>query len=193
MRLQKSYAGFKKDEAKIVGIILAIIAVVSFFGFRDALRRSRDAQRKSDVRNATDSINKYQNEVGVLPISVDGKINACNGGVDVKGFPIYKVCEWGKDALEDFTRLGSVPYLKLIPLDPDTGKGKQYLYISNGSHFQIYAALEGKDEAEYDKKIVKRQLLCGNKICNFGLSSGITPLDKSLEEYENELLDKEKK
>jgi len=37
------------------------------------------------------------------------------------------------------------------------------------------------------QKIVKRNISCGVKVCNYGRSYSTTPLDKSLEEYENEI------
>ncbi|CAN5325485.1 hypothetical protein BH10PAT1_BH10PAT1_4340 [soil metagenome] len=79
--------------------------------------------------------------------------------------------------------------LPVSPKDPGTPNGYSYLYITDGKFFQIYASLEGiKDEAEYNPKIASLNLKCGKFICNFGKSSGSVPLDKSLEEYENELI-----
>lgn len=131
----------------------------------------------------SDALKKYQDESGFIPLSRDGKILACGNKVDEQGFPVFEICKWGKDGVGE---------IKMLPLDPHTGRGVSYYFLSNGRHFQIFAALEGKDESEYDEKIVKRNLPCGTIICNFGLSSG-PPLDKSLEEYENELLEKKKK
>src|SRR5258707_2684645 len=78
-------------------------------------------------------------------------------------------------------------YLDSIPMDPSARDGFSYLYLTDGTHFQVLASLESADEAGYDAKIAARRLKCGNKICNLGKSDGKTPLDKSLEEYENEL------
>jgi len=79
-------------------------------------------------------------------------------------------------------------YLDSIPKDPKAKDGSfSYLYLTDGSHFQLLASLESSDEAGYDPKIVVRNLKCGNQICNLGKSDGKTPLDKSLSEYENEL------
>jgi hypothetical protein len=47
--------------------------------------------------------------------------------------------------------------------------------------------LEGEEEAEYRQDLVEYGLMCGERVCNFGKSSGSTPLDKSIQEYENEL------
>jgi hypothetical protein len=53
--------------------------------------------------------------------------------------------------------------------------------------------LEDKNDSEYNFAIDRRGLRCGNFICNFGKSDGQTPLDKTLQEYENELYAKKKK
>ncbi len=78
--------------------------------------------------------------------------------------------------------------IKSLPKDPATPNGFSYLYKTDGKFFQLYASLEGKtDEAEYNPKIAALNLKCGKFICNFGRASGSVPLDKSLEEYENEI------
>lgn len=75
-----------------------------------------------------------------------------------------------------------------LPKDPSTPAGYSYLYITDGKFFQLYASLEGqKDESQYNAVIASLNLKCGNYICNFGKASGNTPLDKTIEEYENEL------
>ncbi len=82
----------------------------------------------------------------------------------------------------------SLSELTLAPKDPGTGNGYSYLYISNGKHYQIFASLEGgTDEDQYNPIVVARNLKCGDKICNFGRASGNTPLDITIEEYENKL------
>ncbi len=79
-------------------------------------------------------------------------------------------------------------FMRVVPKDPSTPSGYTYLYITNGRFFQIYASLEGgSDDSEYNAKIESRNLKCGQFVCSFGRASGNTPLDKSLEEYENEI------
>ncbi len=82
----------------------------------------------------------------------------------------------------------SLSELTSAPKDPGTKKGYSYLYISNGKHYQIFASLEGAgDEDQYNPIVVARNLKCGDYVCNFGRASGNTPLDITLEEYENKL------
>lgn len=189
---------FTKEETKAVGAILLLIAVVSFSNFRVSLRRARDAQRKADIGSIYSSLNEFQSDFGSFPLSKDGKIAFClpvakkeqideiKRSISISDFD-YSVCEWGKDAIKDLSDTTYPAYLAVIPRDPHYSKGVAYYYLSNGNRYQIYGALESKDEDEYDEAIVKRNLPCGDLICNFGKAYSQTRLDISIEEYENEI------
>lgn len=187
---------FTRKELFAVILILGAIAVFSLNNFKDSLRRARDVQRKSDIRAVSDALERYSGDFGAFPYSKDGKIVACKGPetkIDQKGrITGLTSCEWGKDALADILDPSYPPYKDKLPEDPYFEKGFNYIYLANANRFQLYASLEGANEPEYDPKIVARNLSCGSYICNFGLAYGNTPLDKSIEEYENELL-REKK
>lgn len=176
--------GFNRNEALGVWFIFLILGTVTLVNMRGALRKARDAQRKADIRSIHDALLEFQNERGSFPLAFQGKIVACDEKTDEKGVTIYEPCEWHFD--------GMLSYLTRIPSDPYHGKGVRYHYISNGNRYQIYAALEGENEDEYDEKILKRNLDCGNRKCNFGRSYAETPLDISIEEYENEVNAKKK-
>ena len=91
--------------------------------------------------------------------------------------------------LDDLTAV-----MKVVPKDPGTPKGYSYLYFTDGRYFQIYASLEGgADESQYSPVIEKRNLKCGNFVCSYGKASGSVPLDKTIQEYENELEAKNEK
>jgi len=187
---------FTKQESLIVGLILLAIIAASIPNFATSIMRARDSQRKNDLGNLKNALASFQNDLGSYPLSsTDGKILACNPleRKTAKGeiFIEYGPCNWGKDALADELDPSYPPYLKVLPQDPKSQKGAYYLYLSNGARFQVYAHLEVEADEEYDPKIVARGLACGNKICNFGKSSGDTPLEKSIEEYENELLEEQ--
>lgn len=182
---------FSKEEALVICSILLLIVIISFGNFKVSLRRSRDAQRKNDIGAISDGIAKYGNDFAKYPLSSpEGKILACRPKVsqDKKAKKIveFEPCEWGKDSLRDALDLTYPVYIETLPSDPQASEGERYLYLSNGARFQIYAALEGEEDDEYDPKILVRGLTCGNRTCNFGRASGV-PLDKSIEEYENEL------
>lgn len=197
---------FNKNETKAVVIILGLVIIASLFNFRIALRRARDSQRREDLGTIYNALGTYQAQFGFFPLgSTDGEIKACEPEnfnelleefsksveFDTQGYLESLIaCEWGESKLTDLGDDGQIPYLDNIPQDPRTKDGISYFYISNGRRYQIYAYLEGEvDEIGYDTSIVHRKLPCGNHVCNFGRAYSITPLDKSLEEYENELLE----
>jgi len=182
---------FSKSEIKAVLIIFVFLILISTPNFIVSLRRARDTQRKADIGSLYEALNKYQADFGAFPLSIDAKIAACAPVKVIEQLPknivVFSPCNWGKDPLRDLADDNYPPYLKVIPTDPSARAGFAYYYLANGNRYQIYGALEGKSEAEYDPKIVARNLPCGVKICNFGKAYGRTPLDKSIEEYENEI------
>lgn len=185
------FLGFSKQELMAVTAILTVIGIATSANLSVALRRERDSQRKSDLWAIYDGLVSYQTATASFPQSFEGKIVACFGGVDELGIPQAVACDWHRDALKNiFT--GDV-YMENLPTDPHHNEGARYYYISNGRYFQIYAALEGSDEDEYNESIVARNIMCGNRVCNFGRGFMQTPLDKSIEEYENELRIKNQK
>jgi type II secretory pathway pseudopilin PulG len=182
--VNKTMKFFDNSELKAILIIFTFLVVISTPNFIVSLRRARDAQRKADIGSIHDSLLRYQSDFGSFPLSIDGKIAACEpvSYKEVAGIktPVFSACDWGKTSLADLSDSSYPPYLKLIP-------SGSYYYFSNGSKFQIYGSLEGKIEDGYDESIIKRGIVCGPKICNFGKSSGRTPLDISIEEYETKI------
>ncbi|MDP3994357.1 MAG: hypothetical protein Q8P91_00810 [bacterium] len=187
---------FSKEETRAVLLILAVIIAFSYPNFIVSLRRARDAQRKADIGSIYSALNEFQSDFGSFPLPREGKIAFCSPFIKketivqpTKGLSIsdydYSACEWGKDSISDLFDPSFPPYLKIIPQDPHRSKGRDYFYLSNGNRYQIYGSLEGKGEDEYDEAIIKRNLPCGNKICNFGKGYSNIRLDISIEEYEN--------
>jgi type II secretory pathway pseudopilin PulG len=187
------FFGLQGMDKLVAILILASLLLLSYFNLQISFRRSRDAQRKADIRSIYDALMAYQNDFGKFPASFEGKIVACKGEFNSE-LDFYELapCEWYWDGLEDVNDESYPAYLEQIPSDPHHGKGARYLYISNGRHFQVFASLESSREDEYVAAIADRQLNCGSRICNFGRSDGQVPLDKSLEVYENEIRDVEK-
>ena len=193
--LETAMKCFTKKETISILFVLLVLGIFSAYNFRISLRRGRDSQRKNDLGSLTETLIKYQIDFGTFPLaSSDGKILACPP-VTTKGEGkqitfIYSPCEWGKDGIYDLSNPKATPYLKSLPIDPQNNLGVSYHYFSNGGTFQIYASLEGKDDDEYNPTVAKRNLSCGVRVCNFGKAYGKTPVDKSIEEYENELNEK---
>ena len=196
---------FTKQELKVVSAILFLIFVVTGLNIRIALRRARDAQRRADLGAISNALHEFYDDYGFFPPAENGKIKVCKADNFEKVFTEIKeadqfdrnrfisglrTCDWGKDSLTDLGMFEgeSETYIKTIPVDPKQSEGITYYYLSNINRFQLFSTLEGEDSEEgYNEGIVKRNLLCGNKICSFGKTYGATPLDKSIEEYESEL------
>ena len=185
---------FSKHELISIFVIFFILVSISIPNFIISLRRARDQVRRDDMGALEKYLADYSADNPSFPkSSADGKILDClkpgdkpvknNKGVWVVN-PIP--CEWGKDSLADLFS-GKV-YMPILSRDPDYQKGVSYLYFSDGNRYQIFAAMEGNDEAEIDSKIIARGLVCGNKICNIGRSYDV-PIDISIEEYDKLLLE----
>lgn len=182
--------GFKRTEIIVVAAILAIVGAATYANLTISMRRARDMQRRDDLWTIHDALIAYHEDFSEFPHSQDGAIIACAGGTDELGLPIPRACDWYRDGLPNI--LTGQTYLSNLPTDPQHNRGSRYYYISTGRYFQIYAALEGQDEDGYNEGIIARNIMCGNRICNFGRAFGQTPLDKSIEEYENELRELQK-
>ncbi|MBI3396848.1 hypothetical protein HY045_00060 [Candidatus Woesebacteria bacterium] len=186
----------KLSKEEIMGLILILLIIGGFSipGFRDSLMRARDAQRKNDIGSLATALRKYNEDFGFYPMSSpNGKILACNPVTKINENFIFSPCKFGSDGLRDLSDASYLPYISTIPTDPNSSNGLNYFYISDGKYFQLYAVLEDKSQDEYNSKIILRGLKCGTKKCNFGQSDGKTPLDKSLQEYENEINAQNKK
>lgn len=194
---------FTKNEYIISGGIFILVIFITVLNLNIAVRRSRDVQRRADLGAISDALAKYNEDFGYFPPSIKGMLKACKGEnfesvvVDIKDDPVFdrkklftgfRGCNWGEDELRDPFDQAYEPYLVIIPQDPSKADGISYLYISNENLFQIYAYLEGEEsEQGFNESIIRRGLMCGNNICNFGKSYHDIPLDKSIEEYEEEL------
>lgn len=189
---------FTKSELTSLVVIFLILIIISVPNFVVSLRRARDQVRKDDMGALVHSLDAYFADFGIFPPAApDGRIMACkkpgdsvtkdkDGRLVVNFIP----CDWSIDAIADVTQDNGKVYMPLLPRDPNFKNGPSYRYISNGSRYQIYVALEGQDNDEYDRKIIARNLVCGNVVCNAGRAYSDTPTDISLEEYEARLMAK---
>lgn len=183
---------FTKRELIGLTVIFIILVVMSLPNFVASIKRARDQVRRDDLGTIDAGMSEYFSDYGVFPMSRDGKILGCKKPEDTvtkdaKGRLLVNLipCEWGKSSLIDLTPGSTKVYMDKVPSDPRNGQGSQYLYLSNGARYQIFAAFEGADEIGVDAKIIARNLECGTKVCNVGRFYGC-PVEKSLEQCEEE-------
>lgn len=169
---------FTKIELLNLGIIFVILIILSVPNFILSIKRSRDVTRKNDLGEIMNVLDVYLDRYREFPASSDGKIVACAEG-NIDQYTVFTSCEWG----------GPSPF-GTLPSDPQKNMGASYIYLSNGKHYQVLGALEVTGDDEFREDVVKRNIGCGTRQCNFGRGYSNTPLDISLEEYENELLEK---
>ncbi|SRR5258706_3714887 len=126
--------GFTLIEILVVIAIIGILATILIGNFNGVRVRSRDAQRKSDIRQLQAALELYRADQGVYPAAASGAIGACGA------------------ALKDTA--GQITYMASIPCDSlGAGAGYNsgnYLYAnpSGTSTYTLTACLEnGNDTA----------------------------------------------
>ncbi len=184
---------FSKEETTALIIIFAVLVGISAPNFIKSLMRGRDQNRKDDMAIVQTALSTYVGDFGEFPKSTaDGKILACkrpddkvtldkNGRLVVDLIP----CEWGKDKFYDLTPGSTKVYAQILPNDPHAKDGVTYFYSSDGSRYQLFSSLESKDDVEYDKKILSKNLNCGSKVCNLGRHYACV-LTKTLQQCDEE-------
>lgn len=129
--LWKSSLGFTLVEILIVIVIVGILTAgaISVINPLDQLQKAHDAKRKSDLTQVQKALELYSNDVGSYPEI------ASPSDYRIKGFDDFPVA-WG----EQWT-----PYMETLPKDPSSSKN--YVYVSNGRIYYLYASLDrgGKD------------------------------------------------
>lgn len=157
---------FTLIELLIVMAILGILATIGIGGLRTSQMRSRDAQRKSDVKQLAGALELYYSDHGRYPgATVDGLVKGCPSTSET-------ACSWGSNtSFED----GQTVFIRLIPEDP---QGGNYFYkVSNDfSKFQIFTHLENsKDKNCIDGNCAIPSLSgvsCGDSLnCNYAVTS----------------------
>lgn len=120
----KNLKGFTLIELLIVIAIIGVLAALLMANFVGIRQRSRDAQRKSDVRQIQSALEFYRSDNGVYPLSAE--LSSCGGAFLLSG----------------------VTYMSKIPCDPSTGT--VYIYTSAGSSYALKACLENANDSQRD-------------------------------------------
>lgn len=164
-------AGFTLVELLVVISIIGVLSSIGLVAFRSAQFRSRDAQRKSDIKQLTNALELFYSDYGTYPASSNGQIMACpynsQTGVGV-------LCSWGVSEFRDVDGSGNTKttYFKVLPKDPVTEHSYYYNTVAvnsvNNAGFQIYSYLENLQ----DQSIITTAVSCGGgTLCNFAITS----------------------
>lgn len=156
----KTRDGFTLIEFLIVMVMVFAIALISYVNFSSSEMKTRDAQRKSDIREIAVALSAYTEAHGGYPLaSPEGQMLTCNcnhGSL---------ACNWLQDLGErEFCDKDNVVYMSKVPGDP-SGK-TPYCYTSDGQTFGIYANLENSRDVE-----ARLNVTCVGRKYNFGMES----------------------
>lgn len=153
--------GFTLMELLIVVAITLILSGVGLSNFMFSLKKSHDAQRKSDLATIAKGIEAFTNDFGTYPSGdAAGKMIACQYGMGS-----LTACGWGSPLAAYYN--GAVQtYLAKIPTDPVAGQN--YYYEKSAAGFNLYAALENTADPYYKTGLTQS---CGTGVtCSYQIT-----------------------
>lgn len=133
--------GFTLIELLVVIALIGILSTLILANLNSARERSRDAQRKSDLRSVQTALRLYYNDYNIYPPV--SEINAAWGGV------------WSKSG---------VTYMTILPNDPLTSQS--YRYTQPGGDTDSYM-LETCLENKSDDKCTADLGFCPTSNCKY--------------------------
>ena len=175
----KMIRAFTLVEILIVIAIIAILAVISLSAFRFTQARSRDSQRKSDLKEISNALEIFFSDHKIYPPSnLSGEILSCPFN-DITPNP----CLWGEDEMSD----GQTTYFRIIPDDPINSQNYFYRSLYDQQAYQLFAHLENKQDKNCIKDVtgvpncetpsIPDGIDCGGT-CNFAITSpNVIPSD----------------
>lgn len=164
----KKATGFTIIELLAVMAVIGILTTIVAGGYRQTQRRGRDAQRKSDLKQMSQSLEVYLSDHGTYPqSSVDGRIMGCPAETTE--------CDWGSGQFSDST--GNIYFVNL-PDDPSSSQDYFYRAFDSNRKYQIFAWLENpKDQdcfsadCESETGGLPAGVFCGAVNCNYAAYS----------------------
>ncbi len=184
--MSKTYKkGFTLIELLIVMAIIAMLVTIFLVGLFASQRRSRDVNRKSDLKQIANALEIFYSDHERYPAAdaANGQIMACDY---VPADPdTSTTCSWEGGRFSD----GITTYFRELPPDPTDF---QYFYVVNTDgfqEFQLFAHLENPDdqnciqggtgEPDCENPILPITVPnCGTQVCNFSITSpNVTPAD----------------
>lgn len=162
--------GFTLVELLVVITILGVLSTIGLVAFSSAQIRSRDTQRKSNLKQVASALELYFSDYGAYPLSNTGRIVSCPAPAGV--------CTWGSSEFSDSKTL----YFKTLPKDPASNYKYYYRTVTVGSvanqGFQLYAELENTQDPSClggncgTHNDFPANVSCGTGVsCNFAITS----------------------
>ncbi len=131
----KSSFGFTLIELLIVIAIIGVLATILLVNFMGVRQRTRDAQRKADLRQIQSAIELYKADQSTYPAS-----------------PLYQVnCSTSSPLTYPQTGTPIVIYMTKLPCDPSGASwwnSGNYYYSLNGTTYTLGACIENANDAD---------------------------------------------
>ena len=172
--LRDRNSGFTLMELLVVIALLGILIVVGLGSFQSATRKSKDSQRKANLKSIAVALEAYYNDAGTYPAD-DGA-----GHIVISGCSsTLSFCDWGNIMKNTATK-----YMIQLPKDPGVNT---YWYKAGGTvgnvtyaSYQLYARLDNLEDSAITLSSPGavpqkyNDIWCGSKRCNYGVSSSNT-------------------
>ena len=165
--------GFTLVELLVVMAIIGILATVILAGFRSSQRRSRDAKRKSDLKQISNALEMFYSDYERYPASTAaGDIMGCPY---VPTTPLTSTaCDWNTDTAASELTDGRTIYFQNLP--DDLVDGLNYFYETNSTNqaYHLFARLENSEDqgcVEADCSGIAGKNCGSGDDCNFAVTS----------------------
>lgn len=133
--------GFTLIELLVVVALIGILATLVMANLNAARGRSRDAQRKSDLRSLETALRLYYNDRNLYPANnSSGQIVGCDS------YQSPGACTWGGAWV-----VGTTAYMSKLVKDPLPGQDYTYTADSTNDTYTLTACLENKSDDKCDK------------------------------------------
>ncbi len=142
-------SGFTLIELLIVIAIIGVLATILLVNFMGVRQRTRDAQRKADLRQIQSAIELYKADQGDYPSGVTTPYSMLTS----------VACPTSPSPLVG----GTVTYLAKIPCDPSGiswYNSGNYFYSLNGNTYTLRACIENSNDT--DQNVVAIALGCSS-------------------------------